>query len=317
MAACGLADNPSGTPEARAVAFLSREVPKWAKENACYSCHNNGDGARALFVAARAGLPADRAAVADTLAFLSAPANWDANGPEGPFQDKKLARIQFAAALAEAAAAGLVADREARATAAGLVAEMQAADGSWETDAAGNIGSPATYGRALATWMAMRALVGDGEEKHRAALAKARTWFETSEPKSVLDAAATLWALAERMNRAAGEQRERALEIIRRGQADDGGWGPFVNAPPEVFDTALVAIALAAQKEAASLRPMIVKGRDYLLARQADDGGWPATTRPPGVDSYAQRLSTSAWATQALLATRAAAGRAGAPTGTR
>ena len=35
-------------PEARAVAFLVREVPSWSVENKCYSCHNNGDAARAI-----------------------------------------------------------------------------------------------------------------------------------------------------------------------------------------------------------------------------------------------------------------------------
>ncbi|MDQ3441078.1 MAG: hypothetical protein M3478_12095, partial [Planctomycetota bacterium] len=37
--------------EARAVGFLVREVPKWKTENDCYSCHNNGDAARALILA--------------------------------------------------------------------------------------------------------------------------------------------------------------------------------------------------------------------------------------------------------------------------
>src|SRR5436305_12386153 len=43
------------TPEERAIAFLGREVPRWQRENHCYSCHNNGDGARALLEAARQG----------------------------------------------------------------------------------------------------------------------------------------------------------------------------------------------------------------------------------------------------------------------
>jgi hypothetical protein len=30
-------------PERRAVAFLTREVPRWSVENRCFSCHNNGD----------------------------------------------------------------------------------------------------------------------------------------------------------------------------------------------------------------------------------------------------------------------------------
>ena len=41
--------------EARAVAFLSREVPLWRREHPCYSCHNNGDAARALIAAAERG----------------------------------------------------------------------------------------------------------------------------------------------------------------------------------------------------------------------------------------------------------------------
>jgi hypothetical protein len=163
-----------------------------------------------------------------------------------------------------------------------------------------------TYGRALATWMSMRTLAASGE-KYRARLAKARAWFETSEPKGVLDAAATLWALADEAGQKAEAQRERALELVRRGQSDDGGWGPFVNSPPEVFDTALVVIGLAAQRDQAKVRTMTTRGRGFLLAAQSADGSWPATTRPSGVDSYAQRLSTSAWALAALLATRATA----------
>ncbi|MFO1532763.1 MAG: ArsA-related P-loop ATPase, partial [Thermoplasmatota archaeon] len=34
---------------------LAREVPRWSAENHCYSCHHNGDAARALYAAARAG----------------------------------------------------------------------------------------------------------------------------------------------------------------------------------------------------------------------------------------------------------------------
>jgi hypothetical protein len=93
------------------------------------------------------------------------------------------------------------------------------------------------------------------------------------------------------------------LDLIVRGQSDDGGWGPFVNSPSDVFDTALVVLALSitTRKE---FDDRISRGRKYLIDTQEADGGWPATTRPPGVDSYAQRISTTAWATMALLATR-------------
>lgn len=289
--------------EARAVAFLATEVPRWAKENACYSCHNNGDAARALLTALKSGDLGNRAPLADTLEFLSRPEKWDANGPEGPFKDKKLARIQFSAALIDAIQVRAIDDRGQLAQAAALVAELQMPDGGWEIDAAGNVGSPVTYGRALATRMALVTLAAADRAKYRAAIAKARAWLEAAEPRSVLDAAATLLALVDVASPAADHQRARSLEIIRQGESPEGGWGPFVNSPPEAFDTALVLLSLVAQKQPTEAA-MIARGRKYLLATQNADGSWPATTRPRGVDSYAQQLSTTAWATQALLATR-------------
>ena len=49
---------------------------------------------------------------------------------------------------------------------------------------------------------------------------------------------------------------------------------------------------------------MIARGRAFLVAQQQEDGSWIETTRPPGNVSYAQRISTTGWATLALLATR-------------
>jgi hypothetical protein len=278
-------------------------VPRWSQENKCYSCHNNGDAARALLSALKSGDLDNRAPLADTLEFLSRPEKWDANGPDGPFKDKKLARIQFAAALVDAIQLQAIENRGQLAQAAALVAELQMPDGGWEIDAAGSVGSPVTYGRVLATRTALATLAAADKAKYGAAIAKARALLEAAEPRSVLDAAATLWALVDVASPAADRQRVRSLGIIRQGESPEGGWGPFVNSPPEAFDTALVLLALAVQKQPTATA-MFSRGRKYLLAAQNADGSWPATTRPRGVDSYAQQLSTTAWATQALLATR-------------
>jgi hypothetical protein len=299
------------TPEGRALAFLAIEVPKWTEEHKCYSCHNNGDAARALMAAVRSGDLKERKSLEDTLKFLAAPERWDENGPDGPFKDKKLARIQFAAALVDANQSGVLVNRQALQKAAGSIAELQMFDGSWETDAPGSVGSPATYGRFLATCLARRTLAtGDGV-KYRAAIEKSDQWFEQVRVVSVLDAAATLWALAESTRPTAIDQRQRCLELVRAGRSSDGGWGPFVTSPSEVFDTALVVLALGVQLDRKDLTALIRAGRAYLIAAQERDGGWPATTRPSGADSYAQRLSTSGWATQALLASRPTTERAG------
>ena len=128
-------------PEGRAIVFLSREVPQWSVENKCFSCHNNGDAARALYLAKRLGLPIQDAALVDTTRWLSKPANWDHNGGEGPSSDKRLARLQFAASLAEAKEAGVVRDREPVDKAALLVEDLQAKDGSWPIDTGGSAGA--------------------------------------------------------------------------------------------------------------------------------------------------------------------------------
>src|SRR4051794_26201658 len=92
----------AATPEQRAADYLAQEVPKWARENHCYSCHNNGDAARALFAAARAGYTVGKIATADTIEWLRRPAQWDETHGSPGVTNKKLARIQFAAALLDA-----------------------------------------------------------------------------------------------------------------------------------------------------------------------------------------------------------------------
>src|SRR5207244_1600354 len=59
--------------------------------------------ARALYMARRQGYAVPTDALRDTTAWLARPADWDSNHGNPLASDKKLARIQFAAALAEAA----------------------------------------------------------------------------------------------------------------------------------------------------------------------------------------------------------------------
>jgi hypothetical protein len=291
-------------PETRALAWLAREVPRWKKENGCYSCHHNGDAARTLYIAVRSGQRVDTAALADTTDWLKRPGDWDRNGGQGPFNDKKMARLQFASALAEAHAAGLLTDPRPLEQAARYVADLQDRDGAWKVLAEGTLGSPTTHGTALATHLARRTLQVAGRERHRDELTRADRWVRRASVVTVLDAAGVLLALEKATDSEAVAQRRRCLELIRKGEARGGGWGPYLDSPPEVFDTALVLLALKEQDPTARSRGWLERGRRYLLAEQETDGAWPETTRPSGAESYAQKLSTTGWATLALLATR-------------
>ncbi len=295
-------DRPA--PEDRAVGFLAREVPRWSRENHCYSCHNNGDAARALYEAARAGYRVPAEALADTTGWLTRPAGWDHNGGDGPFSDKRLARLVFTITLAAAVRTGRVSDRAALLRAAERMAVDQAADGSWIFDGEETPGSPAAYGRVLATFLARDSLAAAQPDRFRAAIDRADGWLLRREVATVTDASVSLMAAAVLGSPATVERRRLALDLLRRGQDDEGGWGPYVTSPPEPFDTALVLLALAKSGDSDQVRRMIARGRAFLIAHQHDDGSWTETTRPPGAESYAQRISTTGWATLALLATR-------------
>src|SRR5262245_22828058 len=277
------------TPEQRAIEYLSREVPRWSVENKCFSCHNNGDGARALYTAIRLRYTVPTDALVKTTEWLRRPATWNESQPNDYAKDKKLAVVQFAAALSEAD------EKAALIQAADLLVTQQSDDGAWHIDAENNTGSPATYGTTLATAISRQTLLHAGEERFASAIARATQWLSHSEPANILDAAAILIALPGR--------RDKLLTRIAQAKTSDGGWGPQRYAPAEPFDTAVVLLALQKLKEQESTRDLIRSGRAYLIAAQRASGGWPETTRPPGSQSYAQHISTSAWATLALLAT--------------
>ena len=309
--------SPDASPEDQAIAFLSGEVPRWPVENNCFSCHNNGDAARALYTAVGQDYAVEAEALRATTAWLQNPAAWDDNALGREFADKTLARIQFAGALVDAMLADQIRDPAPLANAVAMIAADQTDDGSWQLDASGSIGSPATYGSALATWAALRAL-RQAATVDAANLApvimRADGWVRGVDVQTVIDAAAVVLALGAAGDTAAVAQRQRCLALIMGGRAPSGGWGAYLTSAVESFDTALVVLALhpllgwpelaAPAIDISTLREMVAGGRAFLLEEQLGDGSWVETTRPAGQQSYAQYISTTGWATLALLATR-------------
>jgi hypothetical protein len=289
------------TPETKAIACLAEEVPRWRREHPCYSCHNNGDAARALISAAKRGHDVT-GPLADTLAWLRAPKRWNEKMPLGGIDDKPLARIQFASALSMAVDAGL-ADRAPLLEAVDGMAADQRSDGSWQLDSSQSLGSPTTYGTVLATASALRTMRAVATDRIAPLIARAESWLRSVTINTVVDAAGVIMGLQQPADAAGLAQQARALAIIRAGEARSGGWGPFITSPPQVFDTALVTLALSELPSDQRRGASIARGRAFLLAQQNDDGSWPETTRPANQESYAQRISTTGWALLALIQT--------------
>jgi hypothetical protein len=132
------------------------------------------------------------------------------------------------------------------------------------------------------------------ESRFDGSIAKANQWLAARKPDSVMDAAALLMATPTRSD---------CSQLLLAAQNSDGGWGPQPHTPTEVFDTALALLALSQTNAATAANAAIARGRTYLIHAQLPPGGWTETTRPSGATSYAQHISTSAWATLALLAT--------------
>jgi hypothetical protein len=289
------------SPEGKALAYLATEVPRWSSEHHCYSCHNNGDAARALYAAVRLGRDIPVKATLDTDRWLARPEGWDKNGGDGPFSDKALARLQFASALASALDAGRIDDRGPLLRVSDALANEMAEDGFWKGVEQDQIGSPTTYGRPLATWFARETLRLADASKYRLRIEKADAWLRRLPIESVMDASTVLLARAFDDTAEGSARRDKALELLKRGQSREGGWGPYARSPSEVFDTALALLALDRHRDRPGVTSMIERGRAYLVETQHEDGSWTETTRPTGAESYAQRLSTTGWATLALL----------------
>ncbi len=284
--------------EVKAIAFLAREVPAWSRINGCFSCHNDGDAARALYAASRKGYAIPQNALNATTAWVSQPNTWEHNKGEPGFSDKTLSNVQFASALLAAFEAGQVKDRQPLAVAARKLIAEQATDGAWRIDPDSALGSPTTWGTTLTTSMAMKVLQQDGSDKSMEASRRAQRWLSRVTPNSVLTAATLIMATS-----ISHEQRQQSMNILRAGQTSDGGWGPYAKSPPEVFDTAMALLALNEVSQEPGVNELIRRGRVFLVSQQQADGSWVETTRPSGGASYAQRLSTTGWATPALLKT--------------
>jgi hypothetical protein len=296
------------TPEAKAVAYLIKQVPGWKGKQGCASCHHNGDGARALLLASHRGLDVGEA-VTETRAFLQNPGGWAANKGHG--DDEVLMRLQFAAALA-AAGEKDVTPSPALVDAAKLLLADQAKDGSWVPDASDPPNSPLTWGTAIATWMARSSLIASGREPDDFAVAQTDRWLRTVEVETVPDAAGVVLGLGVTSDVMADKQRAKYLNLLRFAQREGGGWGAEPNAEyATAFDTAIVLLALQQLEtdprlarstyRVEELRAAIAKGRSFLAGMQRDDGSWPETLRGSAKPSEAQRIATTAWVLTALL----------------
>jgi hypothetical protein len=234
---------------------------------------------------------------------LQRPSQWEHNHGEPGFSDQRLARLQFAFALLAGLESGELPSgtKVALADAARSVAADQNPEGGWFVEPQNPIGSPVTYGNALATYAAWRILEAAQLSELQSAARTALSWLQQLQPNNTPGASVALMTAGRRPSGRGEAMVVASLAYLRRAQTPGGGWGPYPEAPAEPFDTALVLLALAELKLVPENIELLRGGERYLERTQQTDGSWPPSTRPPGGESYAQRISTTSWALLALL----------------
>lgn len=283
-----------------ALDFLEKQVSSWPAENGCFSCHNNADAALALFKAKRFGWDVDSDSTSSTLDWISSPGRWDKQQGDPNASDQQLADIQFASALVQAVDAGVLPTDKWNPSVARQLVKYQTPNGNWVIEKQDSLGSPAAPGNALATLKAWTYLKHAPIDDTREAIRKASGFLRNMPQESVSQTAAKLLYNSESGVQADGDV-VLGLEYLMRAQTTLGGWGPYPHRPPEVFDTAMALLAMLPHARDERIAMIMNRGLSFLIAEQLPDGSWRETTRPSGEESHAQWVSTSAWATLALL----------------
>jgi hypothetical protein len=186
-----------------------------------------------------------------------------------------------------------------------FLAGFQQPDGSWRTQVKR---PPIESSDFTATALTIRALqvYGGNEEKR---IAKAAEWLAGAEPRTNEDRAMQLlglaWAKADR------RIIERQAEKLLAKQQPGGGWSQLDTPEADAYATGQTLYALHTAGVLRSKDDVYLKGLDYLLRTQLQDGSWLVASRsypiqpykesgfPHGKNQWISAAGTS-WASMAL-----------------
>lgn len=138
----------------------------------------------------------------------------------------------------------------------------------------------------------------------------ARTWLLKTPAQDTEDRVFRLLGLKE-AGADAKDVAAASWELLKSQRAD-GGWSQLESMEPDAYATATALVALHQAGGLAVSHPAYVRGVEYLMKTQRDDGSWYVKSRskpfqkyyesgfPHGNDQYLS-AATSGWAATALL----------------
>lgn len=298
----------------KAVAVLEPLSPLFHDQSGCFSCHNNSLPEAALNLAATHGVAVNRKAAAH--AAQAAIGDW-----KSQIDDFLLATcprpgflVGTTKALLGLAEEG-VAPNHVTDAVASCLATLQQPEGDWRLPGT-DIRPPLTGSAIVSTALAIRGLkeyMPPGRrDEVKMRIDRALSFIRTAPSQGTQDETYKLlglvWGGAPAAEAAAQTRRLLAL------QRAEGGWGQVPTMEPDAYSTGQALYALHASRRDPSA-PAYVKGVQFLLRTQLEDGTWFVRSRafgfqpyfesgfPHGKDQFISAAATS-WAATALAYTQ-------------
>jgi hypothetical protein len=294
----------------RAIVYLQEESSDWLRTRKCAACHHVPMPIWALGEAQRHGYAIDSKYLTDTVeSLLGSEDKLKASrifpDPAAPPDPRPQGRglnmgLPFLAVAAQSLSL-TEGQKQSLELVADEILKKQQADGSWEFFATLRRPPINESQTTDAAWIVL-ALMGEGQESHRAPLNKAISWLNKAKADLHQDKAMKV-ILGVRSGKAVQATVDELLAL----QRPDGGWSQTVPKPEsDAFATGQTLYALSLAGYTAD-RPEIKRGIDFLVATQKPDGSWPMTSRstPDGSPGSSKLLSpitcsAASWATLGL-----------------
>ncbi len=282
------------------------------RSRGCVSCHNNSLPAMTVALARKKGFAVNEEQAKKELGFAVA--------TDKPyFEPMRLGSTIGGAAttvgytLMGMAAAGYAADAETDSH-VHYLATNQFPDGSWKLT---SYRPPSEYSPITTTAVVLRALrlypIPGRREEFQERFARARKWLLAAKALSEEEQSMQLLGLADAG--ATASERAPFVKALERTQNADGSWSVDPGYPGEAYATGEALYALHVGGALSTQDPVYVKGADWLLRNQLQDGSWFMPTRavpvqphtfesgfPHGWHQFASD-GASSWAAMALLFT--------------
>jgi hypothetical protein len=268
----------------KSVALLERCNPEFFRQTGCVACHQHSVTSLAVGEARRHGLAVDEKSAREQLQVTALVVK--------SMRGRFLERVDHPINSAPSAgyiALGLAAENfpPDENTDAMIIelAGRQTADGSWT---AFSHRPPIEYSRVSATALAVRALKTYGppglKQSLDARIDRAGKWIAAAEPKGTADHAFRLLGLA--WTGAQADAIRSQMNALLKMQRDDGGWSELPEMASDAYATATTLYAIRVGGGMSAADPAYVRGVDYLLRTQCDDGSWHVKTRSLPIQPY-------------------------------